>query len=128
MKKLYKKILFLICVFIISSSLNAQSNESEAKPKSQVSLEGMLGVSVGNDFYAVNVGGPSLFLVVNENVKIGVGALPSIYLLNGKLGARLGVSPRIDFKNIALIAPFYHRDTTGEWIWSVGMGYKFHKK
>ncbi|GHB27212.1 hypothetical protein [Mongoliitalea lutea] len=116
------RILIPYIFLLIASQVSAQSDEKQIKKTSQVSLEGMLGISVGNDFYAVNVGGPLLFLVVNENVKFGVGALPSIYLLNGKLGARLGVSPRIDFKNIALIAPFYHRDTTGEWIWSVGMG------
>jgi hypothetical protein len=54
--------------------------------------------------------------------------LPSIFLYNDKLGARLGVSPRVDYKNIVLIAPFFHRDVTGEWIPSVGLGYKFHKK
>jgi hypothetical protein len=93
-----------------------------------VSLEGMIGVSFGNNFYSMNVGGPSLFLNLNKDWKIGVGALPSLYVLNGKLGARLGVSPRIDYKNLVLIAPFFHRDTVDEWIWSVGFGYKFHKK
>ena len=67
-------------------------------------------------------------LYLNKNLKIGIGALPSIFLYNDKLGARLGVSPRVDYKNIVLIAPFFHRDVTGEWIPSVGLGYKFHKK
>jgi hypothetical protein len=71
---------------------------------------------------------PSLFLVLNKDLKIGVGALPSIYLLESRLGARLGVSPRIDYKNIVFIAPFFYRDKTDKWIWSVGLGYKFHKK
>lgn len=76
----------------------------------------------------MNVGGPSLFLVLNKNWKIGIGALPSIYYLEGKLGARLGVSPRIDYKNFVIMAPFFHRDKTDEWIWSLGLGYKFHRK
>lgn len=93
-----------------------------------IGLEGAIGISLGIDFYSVNVGGPSLFVVLNKDWKIGVGALPSLYLLEGKLGARLGVSPRIDYKNWVLLAPFFHRDKTDEWIWSVGFGYKFHKK
>jgi len=60
--------------------------------------------------------------------KIGFGALPSLYSLEGKLGARLGVSPRIDYKNFVLIAPFFHRDTADEWTGSIGFGYKFHRK
>lgn len=94
----------------------------------QVGLEGMIGLSAGRDFLAVNVGGPALFLVLTEDLKVGVGALPSLYSLEGKLGARLGVSPRIDYKNLVFIAPFYHRDTADEWIFSVGLGYKFHRK
>lgn len=93
-----------------------------------VGFEGMLGVLFCQDFYSINVGGPSLFLVLNEDWRIGVGALPSLYIFEGKLGARLGVSPRIDYKNLVLFAPFFHRDTTEEWIWSVGFGYKFHRK
>lgn len=124
-----KKKLQLTVVVAFSLLFAAKAQEaSHEKTKSEISLEGMVGVSFGNNFYALNVGGPALFLVLNPDLKIGIGALPSIYLLNGKAGARLGVSPRIDYKNLVFIAPFYHRDTTGEWIWSVGMGYKFHKK
>ncbi|HMP98650.1 MAG TPA: hypothetical protein PKC24_02640 [Cyclobacteriaceae bacterium] len=119
----------LLFVLINTFSLLAQeSNLNDKGAKYDLSLEGMFGFSVGNDFYAINVGGPSLFLVLNQNWKIGVGALPSIYVLNGKTGARLGVSPRVDYKNLVFTAPFFHRDTTGEWIWSIGGGYKFHKK
>lgn len=111
-------------------SLTAKSQDSTVtKPSGlDIGLEGMIGFSVGEDFYSLNVGGPSLFLNLNKHWKIGVGALPSLYLLNGKLGARLGVSPRIDHKNLVLIAPFFHKDSSGEWIWSLGLGYKFHKK
>ena len=108
----------------------AKSQDSTlAKSSSElgVGLEGMLGVSFGKEFYSVNVGGPSLFLVLNEDWKVGVGALPSLYLLKGKLGARLGVAPRVDYKNLVFFAPFFHRDRTDEWIWSVGFGYKFHR-
>ena len=108
---------------------NGQDTALFKKPaKLDIGLEGMLGVSFGKDFYAFNVGGPALFLVLNSDLKIGVGALPSLYVLQGKLGARLGVAPRVDYKNWVFFAPFYHRDRTEEWIWSVGFGYKFHKK
>lgn len=92
--------LFISCLLLVlinSFSLLAQESDlHDTRAKYDLSLEGMFGFSVGNDFYAINVGGPSLFLVLNHNWKIGVGALPSIYLLNGKAGARLGVSPRVD--------------------------------
>lgn len=120
-------ILFLI--MLGSFVARSQDLTSEKQPSQwDVGLEGMLGVSFGQDFYSINVGGPSLFLVLNEDWRIGVGALPSLYIFEGKLGARLGVSPRIDYKNLVLFAPFFHRDTTEEWIWSVGFGYKFHRK
>lgn len=115
-------------IFIaLASTSNGQTQMAES-PKTPIGIEGMLGFSMGNNFYSVNVGGPALFLVLNDDWKIGVGALPSIYSLNGKLGARLGVAPRIDHKNLVFFAPFFHRDRTDEWIWSVGFGYKFHRK
>lgn len=114
---------------LISFMARSQDSLSINQPsKWDIGLEGMLGVSFGKDFYSLNVGGPVFSLVLNKDLKIGMGALPSLYLFEGKLGARLGVSPRIDYKNLVLIAPFFHRDTSDEWIWSVGFGYKFHRK
>ena len=98
------------------------------KKTSIISLEGMVGVSFGKEFYSMNVGGPALFLNLSPDLKIGLGAFPSLYLLNNKLGARLGVSPRIDYKNLVFFAPFFHREVLNTWIGSVGFGYKFHKK
>lgn len=115
-------------MFISFAAKSQDSASVKEAPTWNVGLEGMLGVSVGKDFYSMNVGGPSFFLVLNENLKVGIGALPSLYLFEGKLGARLGVSPRVDYKNLVLIAPFFHRDAADKWIWSVGFGYKFHKK
>jgi hypothetical protein len=120
---------FFVLLMFTSLFVKGQDTTSIENPaKFNIGLEGMIGVSFGNDFYSVNVGGPGLFLVFNKDLKIGVGALPSLYLLEGKLGARLGVAPRIDYKNLVLFAPFFHRDTVDEWIWSVGIGYKFHQK
>lgn len=123
------KFLLLLNLIILTNAVKSQDTSANHQASQvKVRVEGMLAFSAGQDFYSMNVGGPSLFLILNRNWKIGIGALPSLYLLNGKLGARLGVSPRIDYKSWVLIAPFFHRDTTGEWISSVGLGYKFHKK
>jgi hypothetical protein len=121
------KLRLIPILFIVTMISFAAKGQDVQRATWDVGLEGMLGVSFGRDFYSVNVGGPSLFLTLNRELKIGVGALPSLYLLEGKLGARLGVSPRIDYKNLVFFAPFFHRDTTDEWIWSVGFGYKFHR-
>ncbi|WP_373492659.1 hypothetical protein [Aquiflexum sp.] len=126
-----RKIIFgtlLLCLIFSKVSIGQDHEHTKQNPKWDLQLEGMLGFSVGEKFYAVNVGGPSLLLSLNQNLKIGVGAFPSFYVLNGKTGARLGVGPRIDHKRFAFFTPFFHKDTTDEWIWSVGMGYKFHRR
>ena len=120
--------LLLLFQFICVEAQSQDSTSNRKASKFDVGLEGMIGVSFGKDFYSMNVGGPSLFLHLNKDWKIGIGALPSLYLLKGKLGARLGVAPRIDYRNWVLFAPFFHRDIADEWIWSVGFGYKFHLK
>ncbi|MFD2036319.1 hypothetical protein ACFSKL_16060 [Belliella marina] len=119
----------LMLFFFSGSYLFAQDEiKKEVNPKWDIGLEGMFGVAIGNDFYAFNVGGPSLLLRLNEDWRVGFGALPSFYIKEGKTGAKLGVSPRIDYKNFVLIAPFFHFDNPDKWVWSVGLGYKFHKK
>lgn len=118
------KIILIMMLYLITNSVYGQEKESATW---DVGLEGMAAFSAGEDFYAFNVGGPSLLLRLNKDLKIGFGALPSFYIKEGKTGAKLGVSPRIDYKNLVLIAPFYHFDTTDKWVWSVGLGYKFHK-
>lgn len=118
---------FLLCLSVLE--VKSQDSTSTTNPsKFDFALEGMVGMSIGKNFFSWNVGGPGFYLVVNKNFKVGVGALPSLFLLNGKLGARLAVAPRIDYKNYVFVAPFFHRDVTGEWISSIGLGYKFHKK
>lgn len=126
----FKKVVLLGAIFFISTFTYAQeqAKKEEENPKWDIGLEGMLGIAVGKDFYAFNVGGPSLMLRLNDKWKVGVGAIPSFYVKAGKTGAKLGVSPRIDYKNFALIAPFFHFDSTDKWVWSVGLGYKFHQK
>ena len=123
-----KKFLVIILLFCLVKVYSQDTIFIEKQSKVDFGLEGMIGFSVGKNFYSFNVGGPTLFLRITKDLKIGLGALPSLFVLNGKLGARLGVSPRLDYKNYVIMAPFFHRDVTAEWIWSVGAGYKFHKK
>lgn len=126
--KVYIILFIAILGLGIQESSGQAVNTSEEKKDFAISLEGMLGFSVGKDFYSMNVGGPALFLNLNPDLKIGLGAFPSLYLFKGNLGARLGVSPRIDYKNLVFFAPFFHKEASDTWIGSVGMGYKFHKK
>jgi len=122
-----KTILKLAVLFIIQSNIYGQTDSSKhVIKKILLSIEGRFGASFGNNFYAFNIGGPSLRLAFNKNLKIGVGALPSFYFRNGKPGARLGVSPRIDYKRFAIIAPFYHFDSTNTWIWTIGLAYRIN--
>jgi hypothetical protein len=108
-----------------TQQLNHDLTSKKNKKTLDLALEGMVGVSVWNDFIAINVGGPSLKLRLTDDLAIGVGALPSLYRYEGRMGARLGVSPRIDYKQWVLIAPFLHMDNRDEWVFSVGFGYKF---
>lgn len=123
------KMLFLVVLVLSFSAVHAQHASDSLKPddkKFDLGFEGMLGASVGNDFYSFNVGGPSFRFRITKDIRVGLGALPSFYVKNGQPGAKLGVSPRIDYKNIVLIAPFFHFEHDNEWVWSIGIGYKFH--
>ena len=121
-------LIFLMLFSFSNAAFSQEKNPKETNPKWDIGLEGMFGMAVGKDFYAFNVGGPSLLLRLNNDLKVGFGALPSFYIKEGKTGAKLGVSPRIDYKNLVLIAPFFHFDDPSSWTWSVGIGYKFHRK
>ena len=134
------KILFLLPLLITFSITKSYGQQEEIKESSNqthnkfdLGFEGMLGVSVGPELYTLNVGGPSFRLRINETVKVGIGALPSLYLYKNTLRASLGVSPRIDYKNLVFIAPFLNlRDTESldgsyKFVWSLGIGYKFGK-
>ena len=125
-----QKYLLLIILIFESFGLFSQNDENKGKnnKKLEVSLEGMVAASAGKEFYAFNVGGPALSLKLNQNIKIGSAAYPSFYVKSGKTGAKLGVGPRIDYKNLVLISPFYSFESQNEWVWTVGLGYKFNAK
>jgi hypothetical protein len=102
-----------------------QADSTATRRKADFGLEGMLAASIGPRFYSLNVGGPSFRLRLTKDLKVGVGALPSLYVKDGKLGAKLGVSPRLDYRDFVLIAPFFHFENQNRWKWSVGLGYMF---
>lgn len=123
-----KTINIFFTVVLLSLHGLAQENSSNSKPQIKLSIDGMIGASFGKNFYTINIGGPALFLNMNKDLKFGFGMLPSLYSENGKFGTRLGMSPRVDYKNIVFMIPFFPGQPFGKWVGSVGMGYKFQKK
>ncbi|MEY3151875.1 MAG: hypothetical protein ACK5HN_06325 [Bacteroidota bacterium] len=119
--------IFLVAVFFCSTGWGQEKLKNNS-PQMQFSLDGMIGASFGKNFYTLNIGGPVLFLNLHEDFKVGVGLLPSIYSENGKFGTKLGMSPRVDYKSLVFILPFFPSQPFGKWVGSVGIGYKFQKK
>lgn len=118
-----KFILLLLCA--TANPLFAQT-ETPTKEKKQVELglDGMIGVSYGSETLGINVGGPSLKFRINK-FKIGVGAFPSLIVVDDKATPRLAVSPIVEYRNVMLITPYYGYDSKDEQIWTFGLGYRF---
>lgn len=123
-----RNIQFTILALLFNSIAAIAQSQDNIDPKFEIGLEGMLFASVGKNFYAFNVGGPSLQLRITNDLKAGVAAMPSFYVRDGRSGAKLAVGPRIDFKNLVFALPFFHFDTSETWIMTAGLGYKFHRK
>jgi len=123
------KILKLLVVPILigySLSMVGQEKPEVTQEKHfEAGFEGMIGLSYGSKTVGINVGGPSLKFKVTPNFKIGVGAFPSLIILDKKAYPRLAVSPIIEYKKWMLIAPYYGYDTKDKIIWTLGLGYKF---
>ena len=118
-----------VCYLVMAiSSLASFSSAHAQETKAAVYLDGMLGVTVGPGFVSLNIGGPSLSLVLNQDFKVGVGALPSLYIEDGKTTPKLGIGPRVDLKKVSIIAPFFPAQPTGKWSGSLGLAYKFGRK
>lgn len=98
----------------------------ETKSENQINLtiEGMIGISVGDGIVGINVGGPSLKLKIKD-FKIGVGAFPSLIIMDDKAVPRLAVSPIVEYKKWMLITPYYGYDSKDKMLWTFGIGYKF---
>ncbi|HEX9979626.1 MAG TPA: hypothetical protein VGB50_03560 [Flavobacterium sp.] len=120
-----KALRFCFAVLILClSSGKVHAQDAPAENKLNIALEGMLGVSFSDRAIGINVGGPSLKLRLH-NVKIGVGAFPSLLIMDEKAFPRLAVSPIIEYKKLMLIAPYYGYDNADKMIWTFGIGYKF---
>ena len=121
------KLLFGAVLFgLLSTSVAFAQTETkvEDKKKVDIGLDGMLGVSVGEKTVGINVGGPSLKFRVN-NFKIGVAAMPSLFIRDDKAVPRLAVGPVAEYEHWMLIVPYYGYDADDRQIWTFGIGYKF---
>ena len=126
---LIKKALLLTAVLFSPVAISQTQAEPKAAPATgnptvDFALEGMIGLAVGNNTVGINVGGPSLKLNL-KGCKIGVGAFPSLLILNGEAAPRLAVSPIIEYKKWMFITPYYGYDADKKMIWTYGIGYKF---
>lgn len=124
-----KGFISILPVLLTGMFLYAQDADT-AKVKKQknfsIGLEGMAGVSVGNSTIAFNVGGPNIKLKAGSDFGVGVAAFPSLLIVHGKAEPKLGVGPRVDYRHFVLFVPGFYHTKTSEWIWTAGVGYKFH--
>jgi hypothetical protein len=120
---------YLISIFpflLMGMMLHAQKADTARRSNLRLELEGMAGVSFGNNTVAFNVGGPNLKLKVGPDLAIGLGAFPSLLIVHGKAEPKLGAGPRVDYRHFVLFVPGFYHTKTSEWIWTFGLGYKFH--
>jgi hypothetical protein len=111
----------LLLGVLLSIAGMGQEKNNEKPSKVKISLEGMIGASFGKNFYTVNLGGPTLMLSVGKDWKLGVGAVPSLYAEGGKFGTRLGVTPRVDYKNLVFMTPFFQCSHLGNGLDPLGL-------
>ena len=113
-------------------TLTAQQEESRDKENEEqeklnlftFEMHGMIGLSAGDRFYTMNVGGPSLMLNITPDLGVGLGAFPSFFMDDGEPGGKLGISPRVDYKRFVFFTPLFIFDHSGRKVWTFGMGYK----
>jgi hypothetical protein len=119
------KMMFRVLLFAVLVPMFVSAQVAIEAPKTPVEwgIDGMLAVSYGSETLGINVGGPSLKLRKGK-FKIGVGAFPSLIVVDKKAMPRLAVSPIIEYKKIMLITPYYGYDKDHQ-IWTFGAGYRF---
>lgn len=123
----------LLCSLTIAAQQQPETTSEDAatatsntlKDKFEAGFDGMLAVSYGSKAIGINVGGPSLKYKFTKNFKVGVGAFPSLFVMDDKAVPRLAVSPIIEYKRWMLITPYYGYDSKNKQIWTFGIGYKF---
>lgn len=126
MKNMFYSKSFLLFAFLFSTLISAQTEE-KVKPESKIEagFEGILGLSYSERIVGLHVGGPSFKYKLSKNFKIGMGAFPSLIMLDDKVLPRLGFSPILEYKKWNFIAPYYGFDSKNRELWSFGLGYKF---
>lgn len=121
------KYVLLLTALLTGQFLFAQSSDStRPRRKLSVGLEGMAGVSFGDKTVAFNVGGPHLKLKFTPELSVALAAFPSLLIVDSKAEPRLGIGPRLDYRSFVLIVPAFFHNKTDRWIWTAGVGYKFH--
>ena len=114
-------------VAILVSVVSFGQTEEKVKPESKIEagFEGILGLSYSERIVGLHVGGPSFKYKLAKNFKIGIGAFPSLIMLDDKVLPRLGFSPILEYKKWNFITPYYGFDSKNRELWSFGLGYKF---
>lgn len=122
-----KNILFAALLLLCTRISFAQTEPAPQPEKAsfEMKFEGILAVSCGSSAFGINVGGPSLKYKFAPDFKVGVGAFPSLIVLDDKAVPRLAVSPIIEYKRWMLITPYYGYDAKNKQIWTFGIGYRF---
>ena len=115
----------ILTVVLLITCMSAHAQDTTAK-KVRFSLEGMIGVSFGNNLVSFNVGGPNLKLKINSKLEVGVCALPSLFIHDSRPEPKLGIGFRVDYGKYVFLVPGYYLSNQSKWLWSYGLGYKFH--
>lgn len=123
----------LLCSFAIAAQQQSETvtptetatASATIRDKFVAGFDGLLAVSYGSKALGINVGGPSLKYKFSKSFKVGVGAFPSLFIMDDKAVPKLAVSPIIEYKQWMLITPYYGYDTKNKQIWTFGIGYKF---
>jgi len=108
----------------VSNDIDVASEKKSIK-NVEAGFDGMLAVSYGSKAFGINVGGPSLKYRFTKHFKLGVGAFPSLLIMDKKAQPRLAVSPIVEYRNWMLITPYYGYNSKDKMIWTFGVGYKF---
>ncbi|MFN3402736.1 MAG: hypothetical protein ACK40G_01495 [Cytophagaceae bacterium] len=116
-------VLFILVLYLPSTAL--PQNKNGVNNKSLIRAEGSIGITGNKNILAINIGGVATRLIIKEDWAIGLGAFPSLFMSTTRTEPKLGLSPRLEYKNFALIAPVYHFTTPapGEWVWTFGLLY-----
>lgn len=124
-----KNIVFAALLLLCAGASFAQTEAAPQPEKAAIEMkfEGILAMSYGSKAFGINVGGPSLKYKFTPDFKVGVGAFPSLLMIDDKAAPRLAVSPIIEYKRWMLITPYYGYDSKNKQIWTFGIGYRFIK-